>query len=223
MPRCCLLALDAAMITIAFVAAYFTRYDVLNGVQFTTPFMEEQLSSFRELQVGRHHWHGRRLRAQGTVWTTDCRQLVQGVLGDSRGDDRRICRLLSLDYLVRKTDIALDSRSRSLVIFAWLFIILFVSLARVVVSFGVTYLYCRGIGLTNLLVVGSGRLLGLMMQQIAATPNLGYRVVGFIYDQEGPSVTLDVSRRLASIGDLERMSFAGAHWRGGDCAAVAAT
>src|SRR6185437_15123478 len=51
MPRCCLLALDAAMITIAFVTAYFTRYDVLNGVQFTTPFMEEQLSSFRELQV----------------------------------------------------------------------------------------------------------------------------------------------------------------------------
>src|SRR5690349_16097893 len=50
-PRCCLLALDAAMITIAFIVAYFTRYDVLNGVQFTTPFMEEQLSSFRELQL----------------------------------------------------------------------------------------------------------------------------------------------------------------------------
>jgi exopolysaccharide biosynthesis polyprenyl glycosylphosphotransferase len=44
-----------------------------------------------------------------------------------------------------------------------------------------------------------------MMQQIAATPNLGYRVVGFIHDQEGPSGDFGRFKALGELGDLEHV------------------
>jgi exopolysaccharide biosynthesis polyprenyl glycosylphosphotransferase len=205
MPRCCLLALDAAMITIAFVAAYFTRYDVLNGVQFTTPFMEEQLSSFRELQLVVTVGMVLAFALKGLYGLRVAGNSFKAFWAIAAATTAAFAVFSAYDYLVRKTDVALDSRSRSLVIFAWLFIIIFVSVARLLVSLGVTYLYGRGIGLTNLLVVGSGRLARLMMQQIAATPNLGYRVVGFIYDQESPSGDFGRFKALGDLSDLERV------------------
>jgi len=205
MPRCCLLALDAAMITIAFVAAYFTRYDVLNGIQFTTPFMEEQLSSFRELQLVVTVGMILAFALKGLYGLRVAGNSFKAFWAIAAATTAAFAVFSAYDYLVRKTDVALDSRSRSLVIFAWLFIILFVSVARLLVSLGVTHLYGRGIGLTNLLVVGSGRLARLMMQQIAATPNLGYRVVGFIYDQKSPSSDFGRFKSLGELGDLERV------------------
>ncbi len=203
MSRLLLLALDAVMITVAFVAAYYTRYVVLNGVTFTTPFLEERLSSFQELQAvvtigmlvafSLNGLYG--LRAAGN-WFKEFWAIAAATTG-------AFAVFSAFDYIVRKTDVAFDARSRSLVIFAWLFIIIFVSVARLLVSLGVTYLYFRGIGLTNLLIVGSGRLAKLMMQQIAATQNLGYHVVGFLHAEDSAPNDFGRFRALGALSDLD--------------------
>lgn len=201
--RLALVALDALMITLAFVAAYYTRYVVFNGVQFTTPFLKENLSSFEELQV---------IVTLGMLLAFSLKGLYSlRIAGNWFKEFWTIAAATTMafavfsayDYIVRKTDIAFDARSRSLVIFAWIFIIVFVSLARLLVSLGVTVLYSRGMGLTNLLVVGSGRLGKLIMQQIAATHNLGFRVVGFIHDQEESPGDFGRFKALGALADLE--------------------
>ena len=66
------------------------------------------------------------------------------------------------------------SSSRLLVPFVWAATIIVLSLGRLIVSAAMGLLYRLGLGETRLLVVGSGRLGKMMMQHIAANPNLGY-------------------------------------------------
>jgi exopolysaccharide biosynthesis polyprenyl glycosylphosphotransferase len=78
-------------------------------------------------------------------------------------------------------------------------------LLRLVVSGILGLLYRWGIGLTNLIVVGSGRLGKLMMQQVAASPYLGYRVVGFIHDMDGPPTDFGRFKALGVMSELDQV------------------
>ncbi len=63
-------------------------------------------------------------------------------------------------------------------------------------------LYRLGLGETRLLVVGSGRLGKMIMQHIAASPNLGYSIVGFLHDMSEPPSDFGRFKMLGSIDDL---------------------
>jgi exopolysaccharide biosynthesis polyprenyl glycosylphosphotransferase len=89
------------------------------------------------------------------------------------------------------------------VIFTWVAVIVAVAFARLCVAGVLAFFFRRGLFLTNLLVVGSGRLGKLMMQQIAASPQLGYRVVGFIHDQDGPPADFGRFKVLGTMRDLD--------------------
>jgi exopolysaccharide biosynthesis polyprenyl glycosylphosphotransferase len=97
------------------------------------------------------------------------------------------------------------SQNRAIVAFTWVTIIITVSLMRLLVSIVLGWLYKRGVGLTNIIVVGSGRLGKLMMQQVAASPYLGYRVVGFIHDLDGPPADFGRFKVLGTMSDLDRV------------------
>jgi exopolysaccharide biosynthesis polyprenyl glycosylphosphotransferase len=78
--------------------------------------------------------------------------------------------------------------SRLLVPFVWFTACIVLCLGRIFVTNLVGFLHRLGFGEARLLVVGSGRLGKLIMQHIAASPNLGYSIVGFLQDtQELPS------------------------------------
>jgi len=49
--KICLFLLDAVALNVAFITAYLLRFDLLNGVQLTTPFINEPLSKFRQLEI----------------------------------------------------------------------------------------------------------------------------------------------------------------------------
>jgi exopolysaccharide biosynthesis polyprenyl glycosylphosphotransferase len=59
-----------------------------------------------------------------------------------------------------------------------------------------------GLGETRLLVVGSGRLGKLVMQHIAANPNLGYAIVGFLHDLNEPPGDFGRFKMLGTIEDI---------------------
>lgn len=201
--RVCLFLLDAVMLNVAFIAAYYLRYVILAGVVFTpTGFVPETLASFRSLQVAvtfgmllTFSLRGLyRLRSTGTwfkqFWT------IAGAT------TMAFAVLSAYTYVFRSTDFFV-SQTRALVAFTWVAVIVVVSVARLLVSSTLSSLYRRGVGLTNLLVVGSGRLGKLMMQQIAASPNLGYHVAGFIHDLDGEPADFGRFKALGTMRDLD--------------------
>ena len=94
------------------------------------------------------------------------------------------------------------SNSRLLVPFIWITTIVVLCLGRMFLSLMVGMLHRIGFGETRLLVVGSGRLGKTIMQHIAATPNLGYSIVGFLQDMHEPSTDFGRFKMLGSLDDL---------------------
>ncbi|MBF6590815.1 MAG: sugar transferase, partial [Ktedonobacterales bacterium] len=203
--RTALLLFDAATINLAFIAAYFVRYGLLSGVRFTTAFVREPFDTFSELEgvftlgilavLSLKGFY--RLRIAGT-WFRQCGMLISATT-------TTFAVYFAYDYVTRKTDVALDGRSRSLLVFAWVSILVLFSLERLLAAGALGLLYRHGTGLTNLLVVGSGRPGKLMMQLIAASPHLGYRLVGFLHDQDGPPTDFGRFRALGKVRDLDRV------------------
>lgn len=94
------------------------------------------------------------------------------------------------------------SSSRLLVPFVWAATIIVLSLGRMIVSTAMGLLYRLGLGETRLLVVGSGRLGKMMMQHIAANPNLGYHIVGFLHDMSQSPGDFGRFKMLGALEDL---------------------
>jgi exopolysaccharide biosynthesis polyprenyl glycosylphosphotransferase len=94
------------------------------------------------------------------------------------------------------------SNSRLLVPFVWAAAIVVLCLGRLIVSTVMGMLYRRGLGETRLLVVGSGRLGKLIMQHIAASPSLGFSIVGFLHDMKQEEEPGDFGR-FKMLGALE--------------------
>lgn len=200
--RILLAVLDLLMLDLAFRLAFAARFELLHGVTITTPFIDRSFSDFRTLEItvvvgllvafwlqGLY-----RLRSTGT-WFKQFWIIAASTTA-------AFAVFSAYDYIFRSSDIFV-SQNRALVIFTWAAVIVVVSFARAVVSFVLSALYKRGIGLTNLLVVGSGRLGKLMMQQITASPYLGYRVVGFIHDMDGPPSDFGRFKVLGTMHDLD--------------------
>jgi exopolysaccharide biosynthesis polyprenyl glycosylphosphotransferase len=94
------------------------------------------------------------------------------------------------------------ANSRLLMLFVWAMAILILCLGRLIVSATMGMLYRLGLGETRLLVVGSGRLGKMIMQHIAASPNLGYSIVGFLNDMNEPPNDFGRFKMLGTLDDL---------------------
>ncbi len=94
------------------------------------------------------------------------------------------------------------ANSRLLMLFVWAMAILILCLGRLIVSATMGMLYRLGLGETRLLVVGSGRLGKMIMQHIAASPNLGYSIVGFLNDMNDPPSDFGRFKMLGTLDDL---------------------
>ncbi|GAC1365634.1 MAG: sugar transferase [Ktedonobacteraceae bacterium] len=92
--------------------------------------------------------------------------------------------------------------SRILVPFIWVATILVLSIGRLFVSWVIGMLHRMGMGETRVLVVGSGRLGKMVMQCMAASPDLGYAIVGFLHDLNEPPGDFGRFKMLGTINDI---------------------
>lgn len=203
--RVFLLILDTAMINVAFFAAYQLRFSVFRGVNLSNGFIDLPYSSFYVLQI---------IVSLGLLIAFSLRGLYRLRTASpwakqfwivASASTSAFAIFTALDYLFRSTDLAIDAQSRAVVIFTWATVIVLVSLSRLFVVSGLVFLYRRGFFLTKLLVVGSGRLGKLTMQQIAASPRLGYRVVGFVEEQDTPLADFGRFKALGHIWELDQV------------------
>ncbi len=94
------------------------------------------------------------------------------------------------------------SSSRLMVPLVWFTACLMLCLGRLLVAMLIGLLHRLGLGEKRLLVVGSGRLGKMIMQHIAATPNLGYSIVGFLHDMYEQPGDFGRFRMLGTLEDL---------------------
>jgi exopolysaccharide biosynthesis polyprenyl glycosylphosphotransferase len=93
---------------------------------------------------------------------------------------------------------------RLMMVYVWTLTILLASLGRVIQSIIQRSLHGRGWGEERMLIVGAGDVGRMILQKIRETPNLGYRVVGFVDDDPQLKAVLNspVLGATESIPDL---------------------
>jgi exopolysaccharide biosynthesis polyprenyl glycosylphosphotransferase len=195
--------LDALMITVAFRAAYSIRYQLLHGITFgPSGFADFPFTRFLPLEIIitaglliAFFFRGLyRLRPTGTL----LKQCSLVIAATSAG----FAIFAAYEFVLRSTDSAVF-QTRLLVALTWGTTIVTVSFGRLLVALSVGAAHRRGVGMTNLLVVGSGRLGKLMMQHVAASPHLGYHVVGFVQDMDGPPTDFGRFKVLGTMTELD--------------------
>lgn len=208
-----MIVLDATLVDTAFRLAHFIRYNVLfknsflsflrSNIENNTPTslppkeVYTSLSGFLWLQIGivigliaifairglySIHLTGTWFRQ---VWTITSSATVG------------LAFLITYFFIFQP-----PSSSRLLVPFVWAVTIVVLSLGRLIVSVAMGMLYRLGLGETRLLVVGSGRLGKMIMQHMAANPNLGYSIVGFLHDMNEPPSDFGRFKMLGTLEDL---------------------
>ncbi len=93
--------------------------------------------------------------------------------------------------------------SRLLLIYAFAFTVIILSLVRVLRNFVLGLLRKKGIGVTRVLIVGAGDIGRRVMRNILAQPHLGYHVVGFVDDN--PEKGYGYIGRFRGLGELEKI------------------
>ncbi|HZS75519.1 MAG TPA: sugar transferase [Ktedonobacteraceae bacterium] len=213
--RIAMIILDASLVVAAFRLAYYLRYTVL----FKSPFLASirnnllsienngsptrsgdfftPLSGFTALEYG---------IVVGLIFIFTMRGLYKIRLTGSwfkqawtiiSSTTVGMAFLIAYYFVVQPV-----SNSRLLVPFVWATSILVLCLGRLVVSLCMGTIYRLGLGETRLLVVGSGRLSKLIMQNLAANPSLGYSIVGFLHDMSEPPSDFGRFKMLGTLEDL---------------------
>ncbi len=201
---------DALLINFAFLAAYYLRYQVQGkhnlanqaiGLYYT-PYQNyivfEIVITLGLLAI---LWLRGVYRIRPTVhWVGHFSAILSATTTG-------LVALSIYEYFFTKSPDLLFSSSneapRGLIIYTWIGATILLFLGRQLISLIVSFAYRHGLRRARLIVIGTGRLGKMMMQHIAATPRLGYQVVGFI-DAEGAPIThFGRFQALGSIGDLE--------------------
>ncbi|HEY7832805.1 MAG TPA: sugar transferase, partial [Ktedonobacterales bacterium] len=194
--------IDAIAINIAFYGAYFLRYDVLQGVTLGPGgYANFSLQEFARLQLLVTAGLLLAFAARGLYRQRPTGSWFRQATTVIAGTTTAFALFAAYEFVFQSTELVVV-QTRLLVAIMWGTTTVVVLLLRAIVGGVVSWLYRRGAFMTNLLVVGSGRQGKLMMQHIAASPSLGYRVVGFVQEGDGPLADFG---RFSALGGLEEL------------------
>lgn len=194
-----LLLVDAILINAAFVTAYFARYELeIGGTVEEVNFVP--LSVFLPVQLTLTaitllvlFLEGLYRSPRRSSWATQLVIIIHGTM-------IAVAIMIIIVFAFRPYFF-----SRLIFAQTWVFMALFLSLARLAEESIRGMLRKRGIGVVRLLIVGAGKVGRTIMQNLVAQPELGYQVVGFVDDD--PEKRQDIGRfkALGSTSDVPRL------------------
>jgi len=197
---------DLILITLAFIFAYVARYEFqwLLPTTVIVPYQEylgQQLLLTIVLIfmfIQNKVW----LRRRGEFWIDEVSRVGYATAAG-------IALMMAFTFFFRPL-----AFSRLLLIWALLFIVLFIAAARLMRRFILQILYRRGIGVDRALIIGSGEVGRGVIRTLLARRDLGFRAIGYL--DEGSSESNIGSGRIPHLGswsDLQRIleSEAGVH------------
>ena len=95
---------------------------------------------------------------------------------------------------------------RLTIFYAWMFALAFIIIFRVSLILLRKWLYRRGIGISNILIIGTGEEAGLLMQKIKSHPEMGLRIAGFLrVEGESGAFASGGMNVIGGTGDLESL------------------
>ena len=183
---------DLILITLAFAFAYVVRYDFqwLLPTAIRVPYsdyLSQQLLLTGLLVIAfiqNKAW----IRRRGEFWIDEVSRVGYATAAG-------IALMMAITFFFRPL-----AFSRLLLIWALLFIVLFIAVARLVRRITLNSLYRRGQGVDKALIVGSGEVARSVIRTLLARPDLGFQAVGYLGD--GSTENNIGSSRIPYLGNL---------------------
>ncbi len=197
---------DIVLINLAFAFSYLARYEWQWLREISSPatyanYLPQQLLlnvllvlTFTQARVWR--------RRRGEFWVDEVSRIIYAT---SSG----IFLMGVVTFFVQPAPF-----SRLLLIWALVFIVVFISLARLVRRLILNLLYERGIAVDRVLVVSSGEVGRSVIRTLLARPDLGYKAIGYLHDgMRENNIGLGRIPHLGKYTDLEKIlaEYAGLH------------
>ncbi len=185
------LATDLVLINIAFLIAYWLRYDLqllrsvdpANNVPYSVYFPMVALLVVVLLLANRR---------EGAYDVRRGHPLFDDLYAVVNGTTTAIMLLVVLVFFYRRL-----FYSRLIFIYAGVAIILLLGIARIVRWFVLARLRQDGHGVDRVLIIGAGEVGRAVIRNLIAQPDLGYRVIGFLDD--------DPAKGAADIGPIKAL------------------
>ncbi len=189
--------IDAVLINLAVVLAYFVRYQ-LQWFREVDPIFSARLADYTPfalglavLSLGAFWVAGVYRPRHGASWFDEMYRLLNGTTTS-------IAILVFVTFFARPL-----VYSRLVFFYAWVLELGLLGAARLVRRAVEARLRARGINVSRVLIVGAGEVGRAVMQQIIARPDLGYRLVGYVDDAPdvGNGSSSGRLRLLGKLGD----------------------
>jgi exopolysaccharide biosynthesis polyprenyl glycosylphosphotransferase len=167
---------DLLLCNLAFACAYLARYEFQWALPATnidpyTAYLGQQIL-LNLLLLGAFSQNGAWMRQRGEFWIDELSRVGYAAA-------TAIALMMAFTFLFRPL-----AFSRLLLVWALLFILLFIGLARLGRRAALTALYRRGIGVDQALVIGSGEVGRSVIRTLLARPDLGFKTVGYLTDAD---------------------------------------
>lgn len=189
---------DVALINLAFALAYVARYrwQWLRPVIFAEPYRDYlgQQLVLTLLLIVTFTQHKVWRRRRGEFWVDEMSRILSATASG-------IALMMAITFFFQPAPF-----SRLLLVWALLFIVLFIGLARLLRRWTLSMLYQRGISADRALVVGSAEAGRGVIRTLLARPDLGFKVLGYLDDGSGEN-NIGSGRipHLGSYRDLPRV------------------
>ncbi len=168
-----LVAIDLAIVYLAFLVAYWIRYDVRLG-----PHIRDQLGfdAYRPLVIPVMMLMLIALWSKGAYRLKLGHELEDDVSAAFSSATIAVATLVVLTTMLQRYEY-----SRGVMLYLWVSLILMVVLGRLAFRQFLSILHRRGIGVRRLLIVGATDVGKMIMQGVAGRRDLGYDLVGFVH------------------------------------------
>lgn len=171
------IATDLFLINLAFALAYVARYEWqwLRPVVYQEPYrsyLGQQLL-LTGLLILTFHQHKVWRRRRGEAWVDEMSRILSATASG-------IAIMMAISFFFQPAPF-----SRLLLVWAMLFIIVLLGLARLLRHWLLRIMYQHGYLVDDVVVVGSGEVGRGIIRTLMARPDLGYRIIGYLDDGTG--------------------------------------
>lgn len=188
---------DIMLINLAFAIAYWLRYDRqwFRALDPSTYYSFDAYVPFTLLMTALLLFA---YRLDGTYDIRRGSSLLEEAYRITTGTATAIVIMVAFSFFARP-----NLNSRLIFLYAAVLIPTFLVIARIVFRAYLARLRRRGVGVDRIVIVGAGEVGRMVMRNVAAQPELGYEIVGFLDDNPDRGTT-DIGR-FRGLGPLEKL------------------
>jgi exopolysaccharide biosynthesis polyprenyl glycosylphosphotransferase len=190
--------LDLVLVIVAFALAYFLRYNLqiirqIRGEAFYAPFevFLPYVFVYAAWLLITYPVAGLYREQRGRSWLEEVYRIVNGVMNAT-------VLTMAISFLLQPLFF-----SRLMIILASAFVVILLSLERLVYRAVRAYLRRRGIAVERVLLVGAGEAGRAVLSAIIAREDLGYRPIGYVDDN--PERGTQPMGRINGLGGLDKL------------------